>query len=115
MKRGVGTMVLVATSLLVATTTLPAAAMPEATPRVAIAERGAKIVTVTIETYGVLKPAIVRRYLLLRAGDTLEQGALERDYDNLTRLGGWRVRLGIRSDPLTGNVSLHWIVMVETI
>ncbi|HTA54991.1 MAG TPA: hypothetical protein VK755_09655 [Candidatus Acidoferrales bacterium] len=113
MKRGFGRMVVVVTSLLVATTTLPAAAIPEATPRVAIVERGARIATVTIETYGVVKEPIVRRYLSLRAGDTLEQAAVERDYNNLTRLGGWRVRLAIRSDPSTASVSLHWIVMAR--
>lgn len=113
MKRAAGAVAVVATSLLVAITTLPAAAMPEAAPQVAIVERGARIATVTIETYGVVKQAIVRRYLSLRAGDTLEQAAVERDYNNLTRLGGWRVRLAVRSDPATGNVTLHWIVMAR--
>jgi len=112
-KRGAGTMVMVATLLLVATTTLYAIAAPETAPEVAVTQRGAKIVAVTIETYGVIKPGIVERYLSLHRGDTLEQSAVERDYNNLTRLGGWRTRLDVLRDPRTGDVSLHWIVMAR--
>jgi len=111
--RGVGAMMMVATLLLVATTTLSANAAPDAAPQVALTERGAKIVAVTIETYGIVKLRIVERYLSLHCGDTLEQGAVERDYDNLTRLGGWRTRLDVLRDPQTGDVSLHWIVMAR--
>lgn len=111
--RGVGTMVMVATALLVAAITLSAIAAPEATPRVAVTERGAKIAAVTVETYGVVKPVIVERYLSLHAGDALDQTAVERDYQNLTRLGGWRTRLDVLRDPKTGDVSLHWIVMAR--
>jgi hypothetical protein len=112
-KRGVGTIVMVATLLLVATTTLCANAAPEAAPQVAVTERGAKIAAVTIETYGGVKPAIVERYLSLHPGDTLEQSAVDRDYNKLTRLGGWRTRLDVLSDPQTGDASLHWIVMAK--
>ena len=110
MKRGGGTIAMVATVLLGAATALSAIAAPEAAPQVAVAERGAKIAAVTVETYGVVKPAVVARYLSLHAGDTLDQSAVERDYNNLTRLGGWRTRLELRRDSQTGDVSLHWIV-----
>jgi hypothetical protein len=112
-KRGVGTTVMVATVLLVAATTLSATAAPEPSPQVAVTERGARIEAVTIETYGVVMPVIVRRYLSLHAGDTLEQSAVDRDYNNLTRLGGWRTRLDVLRDTQTGGVSLHWIVMAR--
>jgi hypothetical protein len=112
-KRAVGTMVMAAMMLLVAATTLSATAAPEAAPQVAITERGAKISAVTVETYGVVKPVIVERYLSLHAGDTLYQSAVDRDYNNLTRLGGWRTRLDVLRDARTGNVSLHWIVMAR--
>jgi hypothetical protein len=106
-------MAMVATLLLAASTSPSASAAPEAAPRVAVIERGAKIAAVTIETYGVVKPVIVERYLSLHAGDILEQRDVERDYNNLTRLGGWHARLELRRDPQTGDVSLHWIVMAR--
>jgi hypothetical protein len=112
-KRAVGTRMMVATVLLVAATTLSASGAPDATPRIAVTERGAKIAAVTIETYGVVKPVVVERYLSLHAGDALDQSAVERDYKNLTRLGGWRTRLDIRRDPQTAAVSLHWIVIAR--
>ncbi len=111
--RGIGTISMVATVLLVAATPLSATAAPEATPQVAVTERGAKIAAVTIETHGAVTPAVVERYLSLNAGDTLYQSAVERDFKNLTRLGGWRTRLDLRRDPKTGDVSLHWIVMAR--
>jgi hypothetical protein len=102
-----------AIAALAAGATALAQARPDPAPQVAVAEQGAKIAAVTVETYGVVKPAIVRRYLTLRAGGTLEQDAVDRDYRNLTRLGGWRARLDVLRDPATGNVTLHWIVMAK--
>jgi hypothetical protein len=91
----------------------PAGAKAERSPQVAIVERGAKIAAVSIETYGVVKTEEVQRYLSLRQGDMLEQSAVDRDYNNLTRLAGWRARLMVERDPLTGEVYLHWIVMAK--
>jgi hypothetical protein len=92
---------------------VPASAKPEGAPRIAVAERGARITSVTIETYGGLEAALVQRYLTLHQGSTLQQAALEQDYRNLTRLAGWHARLKIWRDPVTGEVSLHWIVMAK--
>jgi outer membrane protein assembly factor BamA len=78
----------------------PAGAKAERSPQVAIVERGAKIAAVSIETYGVVKTEEVQRYLSLRQGDMLEQSAVDRDYNNLTRLAGWRARLMVERDPL---------------
>ncbi len=48
-----------------------ASAAPGKAPRVTILEDGARIAAVTIETYGVAKPYVVRRYLSLHEGDRL--------------------------------------------
>jgi hypothetical protein len=103
----------VATLTLLVFAVAPVSAKPERPPEVAIVERGAKIAAVTIETYGVVDAEAVQRYLSLRKGDTLEQSAVDRDYKNLTRLAGWRARLTVDRDPLTGEVLLHWIVMAK--
>ena len=88
-----------------------ASAAPGKAPRVTILEDGARIAAVTIETYGVAKPYVVRRYLSLHEGDRLEQIAVDRDYANLRRLAGVAPRLTIRQDAATHDVTLHWIVM----
>ena len=78
---------------------------------------GARICEVSIETYGVTNAEVVRRYLSLRAGDALEQSAVERDYTNLRTLAGLRAPLEIRHHTESGTVSpsgsvaLHWIVL----
>jgi hypothetical protein len=84
---------------------------PKGAPVIAISEAGARIAGVTIETYGVVKAETARRYLSLHQGDTLEQNAVDRDYANLARLGGLHPRLDIEQDPVTGEVTLHWILM----
>jgi hypothetical protein len=91
-----------------------AGAAPPKPPRVTILEDGARIAAVTIETYGVAKPAIVRRYLSLHEGDRLRQSAVDRDFTNLTKLAGAIPRLGIRQDPASHEVALHWIVMSKS-
>jgi hypothetical protein len=92
----------------------PAAAeAPQGPPLVAMTERGAVIEDVTIESYGVAKPQLVRRYLSLRKGDRLEQSGVDRDFANLSRLRGMIPRLTIEQDPITGGVTLHWIVMAK--
>jgi hypothetical protein len=87
------------------------AAEPRKPPRIATVEAGARIAAVTIETYGVAKDTVVRRYLSLRAGDRLEQSGVNRDYTNLTKLAGAAPRLTIKQDAATHDVTLHWIVM----
>jgi hypothetical protein len=91
--------------------TAPAAAAAERPPVVSVADRGARIDDVTIETYGVTNAEVVRRYLSLHAGDALQQDAVDRDYVNLVTLAGLRARLEIRRHPGAPGVSLHWIVM----
>jgi hypothetical protein len=80
-------------------------------PQVAGPQRGATIEAVTVETYGVTKPAVVWHYLSLRKGSRLDQAGVDRDYDNLVRLGGYRPRLTIAAGDATHGVALHWIVM----
>jgi len=87
---------------------------PRKPPRLTILEEGARIAAVTIETYGVAKDAIVRRYLSLRVGDRLEQNAVDRDFTNLRKLAGAAPRLTILQDPATHDVTLHWIVMLKS-
>ena len=93
----------------------PAAAEVQSAPVLAMSTMGAPIADVTIETYGVVKPAEVFRYLSLRKGETLEKDAVDRDYLNLTKLGGFKVRMSIAQDPASGAVTLHWIVMAKAI
>ncbi len=94
-----------------AVSSAPAAAAGERPPQVSTIDRGARIDDVSIETYGVINPAVAMRYLSLRAGDLLEQRAVERDYTNLVTLAGVRTRLEIRRQPDSTTVSLHWIVL----
>jgi len=91
--------------------TMPASAASDRPPEVSAADRGARIDDVSIETYGVTDAPVAMRYLSLRAGDVLEQRAVERDYTNLETLAGLRARLEIRRRPGSAGVSLHWIVL----
>lgn len=79
-------------------------------PRIAAVDRGAVIERVSIETFGVVKPGIVRRYLSLHAGDRLEQRGVDRDFNNLLRLGAYQPRLEIERGEGAGRVRLRWIV-----
>jgi hypothetical protein len=67
---------------------------------------------VTIETYGQVRPNVVRRYLALRKGSPLDQTALDGDYANLVKLGGYRVRLTVAPGSGANTMTLHWIVML---
>jgi hypothetical protein len=88
-----------------------APAPPVGPPQVTASQAGSTIEDVTIETYGVITPSVVRRYLALHKGSRLEQTGVNRDYDNLARLGDFRTRLAISSGSAPGEVRLHWIVM----
>ena len=82
--------------------------------RIAIVEAsmaGDVIQNVTIETYGVTKPDVVRQYLSLKEGDRLEQSGVDRDYANLKTLAGAIPRLTIEPGAESNTVALHWIVM----
>ncbi len=89
----------------------PASAATERPPVVSTVDRGARIDDVSIETFGITNAEVVRRYLSLRAGDLLDQGAVDRDYTNLVVIAGLRPRLEIRRHPGSPGVSLNWIVM----
>jgi hypothetical protein len=89
----------------------PASAAADKPPVVAAADEGAKIEDVSVEAYGTTKPQLAMRYLALHKGDVLTQGAVLRDYTNLSRLAGYRTRLEIRHGTEAGEVSLHWIVL----
>jgi hypothetical protein len=81
-----------------------------AAPRIAISP-GATVHAVTIETYGQVKPDAVRRYLSLEPGAKLDQAAVDKDYANLVKLGGYRVRLAVAPGGSANTMTLHWIVM----
>jgi len=104
------TFVLVMTSIIPCRTL---AANVETPPIVAVSVVGAPIANVKIETYGEVKASTVSRYLSVHKGDRLEQNAINQDYANLVKLGGFRPRLSIEQDPATGEVTLHWIVMAK--
>jgi hypothetical protein len=91
----------------------PVAAQSAGPPKLTAAESGATIEDVTIETYGVTKPSVVRRYLSLHDGSLLEQAALNRDFDNLARLADYRTRVTIEPGASPRGVKLHWIVMAK--
>ncbi|HVN70188.1 MAG TPA: hypothetical protein VMU38_11140 [Candidatus Binatia bacterium] len=67
----------------------------------------------SIDTSGVIGPEAVDRYLSLRKGSLLEQAAVNRDYDNLVRLGGFRPRLLIARGSDANAVTLRWSVAAE--
>ncbi len=66
---------------------------------------------VTVETYGEVKEDAVWRYLSLRRGARLDQAAVDHDYDNLVKLGGYRVRLAVTRGSSANTMTLHWMVM----
>ncbi len=78
-------------------------------PQIAISDIGSTVAAVTVETSGNVKPDVVERYLTVRAGDRLEQSAIDRDYSNLANLAGLRARLDVKHNG-TNAVTLHWIV-----
>ena len=82
-------------------------------PQLSASERGATVEDVTIKTYDVTKPSVVRRYLSVHEGSVLEQAGVDRDYDNLLRLGGYRPRVTIEPGDSPHGVKLHWIVMAK--
>ncbi len=102
---------------LIATLIIPAlpvqAAARMGPPHISAADAGATISAVTIETYGVVKPSGVRPYLSLHRGDRLDQAGVDRDYRNLTRLGGYIPRLEVHETGSPHAVELHWIVMAK--
>jgi len=72
---------------------------------------GARIESVSVETYGVVKRQTVEQYLTVRSGAALEQAAINHDYANLTILGQYRVRLVVGPGSTPRAVTLRWIVM----
>lgn len=93
---------------------LPRALEPiPAAPKISPSQAGASIEEVRIETSGVIEPDAVRRYLSLRKGSLLEQAAVNRDYNNLVRLGGFRPHLLIAKGSNANAVTLHWSVLAE--
>lgn len=89
--------------------------MPLRPPRIDVSQAGAVIDDVSIQTYGVIRPNAVRRYLSLHRGDVLTQGGVERDYNNLLRLAALIPRLEIAPGATQRSVRLHWIVMAKWI
>jgi len=88
----------------------PANAAVDGPPHVPANDIGARIDHVVIDTYGITKPEMAKRYLSMHAGDTLTRDGVAHDYDNLERLADLRTRLRIERDPDDG-VTLHWIVL----
>jgi hypothetical protein len=80
-------------------------------PSVSATQDGATIDKVTIETYGVVKSITVRRYLKLHHGDRLTQAALNHDFRDLQRVGGYRTRVEVKDGDAPHTVDIHWIVM----
>jgi hypothetical protein len=94
---------------------LPSAALDlqhgSETPPVVQIAPGSTVYAVTIETYGEVTQDVVRRYLSLRPGMAVTQAAIDHDYYNLLRLGGYRVRLIVGAGNTANTMTLHWIVM----
>lgn len=88
-----------------------AARDPVRVVRVEQSMTGALIQNVTIETYGVTKPEVIRQYLSLKAGDRLDQFGVDRDYQNLMTLANAIPRLDIEPGTEPNTATLHWIVM----
>jgi len=82
-------------------------------PTISARQAGARIANVSIETSGAVDAKAVWRYLSLRTGSLLEQTAVNRDYDNLVKLGGFRPRLVIENVALSHAVTLRWIVRAD--
>jgi hypothetical protein len=72
---------------------------------------GSTVDAVTIETYGQVTLGGVRRYLSLWPGMSVTQAAIDHDYYDLMRLGGYRVRLVVAAGSQANTMTLHWIVM----
>jgi hypothetical protein len=79
-------------------------------PKIPDRQAGARIEDVSVETSGVVDADVVRRYLSLRRGSLLVQVAVNRDYDNLVKLGGFRARLVIKDVSRLHAVTLRWII-----
>ncbi len=79
-------------------------------PQLTAAQVGSTVEDVSVQTYGVLRPATVRRYLSVKPGMRLYQRAIDHDFANLTRLGAYQTRLNVENGPATGTVRLQWIV-----
>lgn len=79
-------------------------------PLVPVAQAGATVEQVTVETYGAVNQSMVWPYLSLRKGSVLEQSAVDRDYTNLVMLGGFKARLAFGPESPSNTVALHWIV-----
>ena len=84
-------------------------AVPPA-PKIPARQAGARIEDVSVEASGVADADVVWRYLSLRRGSLLEQPAVNRDYDNLARLGGFRPLLVIKDVAQSHAVTLRWII-----
>lgn len=84
-------------------------------PRLSASQTGAVIDDVTIQTYGVIKPSAVHKYLSLQKGGVLTQQGVDRDYDNLLRLAAFIPRLEIAQGSTPNSVILNWIVMAKWI
>jgi len=82
-------------------------------PRLAVSQVGGTVENVTVETYGVTTVAVVKHYLALHKGSRLDQASVDRDFDNLVRLGGFKTRLIIEPGDSPHDASLHWIVMAK--
>jgi hypothetical protein len=78
-------------------------------PPVVQSEPGSTVDDVTIEIYGEVMRDIAQRYLALEPGALLMQTAIDHDYNNLLRLGGYRVRLETRAGSTPNSMTLHWI------
>lgn len=83
---------------------------PIAIPLVPVAQAGAVVDQVTIETHGAVNKSMVWPYLSLRRGSVLEQSAVDRDYTNLVMLGGFNARLVFGPAIPVNSVALHWVV-----
>ena len=79
-------------------------------PQLTAAQVGSTVEDVSVQTYGVLRPATVRRYLSIKPGMRLYQRAIDHDFANLTRLGAYQTRLNVQNGPAPGTVRLLWIV-----
>ena len=86
-------------------------AVPPA-PKIPARQVGARIEDVRVEASGVADADVVWRYLSLRRGSRLEQPAVNRDYDNLVTLGGFRPLLVIKDVARSHAVTLRWIIRV---
>jgi len=84
-------------------------AVPPA-PKIPARQDGARIEEVSVEASGVANADVAWRYLSLRRGSLLEQPGVNRDYDNLVTLGGFRPLLVIKAVTQSHAVTLRWIV-----